>query len=75
MAEPLWARSKVRPCVESASCKPLPGSDRLQVLDQIILFRVRESEGLRFVVVTDDVRERGKTSVVVEAARLVAPVP
>src|SRR5204863_1841483 len=45
-----------------------PRSKRLQVLDQIALLRVRQTELQERVVVLDDVAQRGEAAVVIEAA-------
>src|SRR5439155_20192749 len=44
-------------------------SERLQVFDQVALLRVAETELERRLVVVDDVHQRRKSSVVVEADR------
>src|SRR5947209_924989 len=50
-------------------------SYHFQVLDQVALLRVAETEIEMLVVVVDDVDQRSETTIMVEAALLVRPQP
>src|SRR6476660_6779291 len=59
-----------------ASVTPIPSlrtSDSLQILDQVLLVRLAEVQLQSLVVVIDDVQQRCKSSIVVEAAFLMCP--
>src|SRR5687768_9826962 len=69
----LWREASNLPTTDRPGSRKDSRSERLQVFDEVLLFRFRQAEPLDGVVVVDDVEQCRESPVVVEAPLRVSP--